>query len=331
MSKFTPYLNQSLNNPKVISMQINLLNKCPCKCISCKKYEWPNESLNFNKLKEFIEVFNNQKGETIVFSGGEPLLYNNFKELIEFMNTTNIEYSFITTTLGNRENLELMAKNAKRIHVSCDSSDVREYEKIRGINALDNVIENISFIQKYRKNKIPVRISATISKYNYNQIIPLYSLAKRLDCLINYYLVHTWDCLKTSKDELDQIRDSLVKLNFNVATNAELLIKDIDRMLDGKKLNIPKECIIQKIHMMLDSDGSIYPCSVLLRDNGVYDISKKYVYGNINNDNIIDIFERRFNLKYKPSDTDCVECIRYWHINNEFSNYIKNNDDILFL
>lgn len=330
MGKLESYMKDIINNPKVYSVHINLLNECTCRCKTCRKYNWPDKQLEINKLKQFIEYFKYQGGETIVFSGGEPLLYKDLKELIEYTNSLDLKYSFITSLIDvDIENIKLVADNAERIHVSCDATNAELFERIRGTKQYNQLIENIKLVQSMRRGKIPVRISSTISKLNYKEISNLYVLAKDLGCLINFYLVHTWNVLKMNKEELTFILKLMIHMNHKIATNIIDLELEISRLIDGIKEDKPKECVVQKIHMMLDSNGSVYPCCVLVRDNGDYDYRETHAYGDIYSGKIESIFKRRFKLKYKPEYGCCNECIRYKEVNKEYSEY--NKETKLFL
>lgn len=328
MTKITPYLERIDKNPNILNLHINLLNKCNCKCIMCRKYEWPNESLDFNKMKKFINEFILQGGETIFFSGGEPLLYNELELLIEYLNKTNLRYSFITTTLRSKDRMELIAKNAYRIHVSFDAVDKDIFKSIRGVDAANETYDNIKFMQSFRKDKIPVRLSMTINNLNYKQILATYAIAEELNCMIHYTLVNLWDGIKPNKEQLESIYNDLSKLNIEVATNISLK-KEIDEIYTYGEIRKPEKCIIQKIHMLLDPDGSIYPCCVLLEENDNYNYKNKTIYGNIYKDNIRDIFKKAQELTYNPLQKCCDSCInRYIHINKEYSNYIKQNNKL---
>ena len=39
---------------RIISVQINLLNSCPSRCKSCRKYTWPDFKWDVNELKNVI-------------------------------------------------------------------------------------------------------------------------------------------------------------------------------------------------------------------------------------------------------------------------------------
>lgn len=338
MNKLYGY-ERAIDNSRIVSIQVNLLNECTSVCKSCRKYTWPKYSLDINILREALHILKHNFGlQTVVFSGGDPLLYEHLPELIDYCVKKDIKYSLITTLISEDEwLLEKIAKTAERIHLSLDAADAETYKMVRGVDKFDLVEKNIMFVSKIRREerKSKIRISSTISKLNCKQTFDIFKIADLYSCDINFYLVHTWDDLKMDMKEVNEFYSTLMVIKnawpvgniYGNVSNAEQLL--IERYADEK---VPESCYINKIHALIDADGSIYPCCKLLNDNGEYKDQIQYSYGNIYSSDIIMEFERRKMHKYPLNCELCKECSsRYIGINRYFENFKNKKMKPLFL
>lgn len=342
MGKLTGWESEIKAN-NILSIQMNLLNTCTSRCETCRKYTWPNVQLDIDTIKKTLKVLKEKFGlSTVVFSGGDPILYKNLFEVLEYCKELDIKFSLITTLITkNEEILKYIADNAYRIHVSIDSMQNELYKKIRGVDALGIVKENVSFVQNIRKQngKIPVRISSTMSKLNFNEPCSLYEFAKNTGCLLNFYKVHTW-----KEMEMDDVQEAEFyfqmkfianneKVNCKTITNSRAII-DMQYSYDTESAHC-KKCYLPNINCTIDSNGDIYPCCKLLNDNGEYGEQTQFAYGNIvgkNEDELVEEFNKRF-LKEYPLDCDfCKSCAdRYNGLLSELETIKDNERKPLFL
>ena len=315
MNKLMGYFGEIIEC-KMLSIQVNLLNKCTSHCKSCRKYTWPDVEIDYGRLTETILYLKNELGlQSIVFSGGDPILYKDMSKLMHFCYDNGVEFSLITTLITDDTGLlSEIARLAKRIHVSVDAVDRLRYQYIRGVEKFDIVDKNIQLIQRIRKEEglTPIRISSTISKMNCDDVLRIYNFANSNGCDLNFYLIHTWDDLKMSDKDIENFyRDMRIVLDLQseygkIKTNAQALLDDRYKKDDNGWAY--KQCGINKIHCLIDANGDIYPCCKLLDDNGEYGHQTQYAYGNIYGASLFNEFNKRFN-KYYPLDCDlCREC-----------------------
>lgn len=342
MGKLTGWEKEIKDN-NILSIQMNLLNTCTSRCATCRKYTWPNVQLNVDTIKKTLKVLKDKFGlSTVVFSGGDPILYRNLFEVLHYCKELGIEYSLITTLITkNKDILRYIAENAYRIHVSIDSMDPELYKDIRGVDALGIVEENISFVQEIRTKmkKIPVRISSTMSKLNYDEPIDLYNFAKRTGCLLNFYKVHTWKEMEMSMLQEHEFFNQMKCIALDEKTKCKSItnsraILDMQYSYDTESAHC-KKCYLPDINCTIDSNGDIYPCCKLLNDNGEYGKQTKYAYGNVvgkNENELIEEFNKRF-LKAYPLDCDfCKSCAdRYNGLLSELETIKENHRKPLFL
>lgn len=338
MSKLLGF-EKDIKNNNILSIQMNLLNKCTSKCKSCRKYTWPDNELSFNDIKTTLTYLKVNGLQTVVFSGGDPILYKDFDKVIDLCNELDIKFSLITTLITNdMDLLKKIALNAYRIHVSFDSCFDERYKLIRGVNGCKIAIRNIKYVQRFRGDKIPVRLSSTMSKMNYMDTIELYAFAKENNCLINYYFLHTWDDLKMSENEIKEFYNYMRIIATDerdckkVISNAKsIIVQEFEFQTVSQHC---KQCYLPYINATIDSNGDIYPCCRLLDDNGCYGEQVENVYGNIAGKLITEldkIFVNRFK-KYPLNCKLCHECgDRYNGVLAELEKIIDDKREPLFL
>lgn len=344
MGKFTGY-ELEIKNRNILSVQMNILNKCTSYCKSCRKYTWPDDKLNLNDICNTLTVLKEKFGlQTVVFSGGDPILYPHFDKVIEFCVSNDISFSLITTLITNNKYLiNMIAKYAHRIHCSIDSTKASIYKFIRGVDGLNTALNNIKSINKIRKeeNKIPIRISSTISKMNYDETYSLYEFAKETDSLINFYFLHTWDDLKMDEKEIAKFYTQVEhicndeKNNKKIISNSRsVLLQKYDYDSESYSKHC-KSCYIPVVSATINANGDIYPCCFLLQDNNSYGHQLKYAYGNVHGKSLGDIekeFNKRLEIKYPLTDNLCQECgQRYSEELNDLEKIIDGVKEKIFL
>lgn len=301
----------------IISVQINLLNKCTSKCVSCKKYTWPDDKLNIEDVKRTIDVLKDCFGlKTVVLSGGDPILYDNFSKLVKYINDKGIYCSAITT--GITDNIDViytMINSLYRIHLSLDACTKEDYEKIRGVDAFNIVDKNIKYVSKKRKTfgMLPIRLSSTISKLNYDRVYDLYRYARENGCTIKFFFVHTFGDLYMDEMEINifyhMLEDIiLAEEAYGKISNAKELLEDRDK----KVQNVDCNCYVPNISCVINANGDIYPCCRVFKDNGYYGEQINLSYGNIVGETktgIVNQFNNRLKQKYPIcNNEECKEC-----------------------
>lgn len=340
MSKLTGY-EEELKKSRVLNIQMNILNKCTSRCLSCRKYTWPNDMLSMKDIGNTLCTLKKMLGlETVVFSGGDPLLHPDMKRIVALCEELGLKYSVITTLVtNNKELVELIAKTAYRIHVSVDATDAKLYEAIRGVNGFKKMESNLELIHRVRPaDMIPVRISSTVSKFNYYIVDDLYKFAKKHGCLINFYFLHTWGNLVMSEENKKEFYDLLEKIALDEQKSKKRISNAVG--LITKKFSFESghsactKCYLPHVSAVINANGDIYPCCRLMNDNGEYGSQVKYAYGNIVGKSVFGImreFEKRFTMEYPIAGSLCDECgQRYEGVLEEMQKVIENKREPIF-
>ena len=343
MNKLDGY-KEEIKNKKILSVQINLLNRCTSHCQSCRKYMWPNDMLPIEDIFNTLKYLKDQGCTSVFFSGGDPICYPQFSDVIDYCMAIDLPYSLITTLICKNETLlEKIARTAYRIHVSMDADNIEDYKFIRGVDGFEIAKQAIDYINSIRfKDQIPIRLSSTIGALNYNKVFDIYKFAKDHECLINFYYIQLWGNLQmTNKMEHEfyyqlNLVASDEKCNKRVISNAKNLINEkysFDNVVFCEK------CYIPEISAIINCDGNIYPCcGLFIEFRKDYNECLQYSYGNIigkSERELENEFNKRFSKQYPEYCKECDDCIkkneRYNSINNEIKFMLNETKKPLFI
>lgn len=142
--------NASFENTHAF-LQVN--NICNQRCVFCKRPPNASSKINFNfeELKNCIRVFSTNKNiSTIVFTGGETLMFPKLSELIKFAKKYNFKTeiqtngSFLHTQIN-----ELKAAGLDKINFALHSHKKNVSNKLRGTNfGFEKINENLIMASK---------------------------------------------------------------------------------------------------------------------------------------------------------------------------------------
>lgn len=158
----------------------NITSKCNRKCKYCFKFNREDLPLENNLL--ILNKLINYKVDKIVWSGGEPFLYDNLKELLRISHEHNIlNYVNTNATKLNINNIKDKLLYVDKIIISLDFVD----DKLNEANGIGSyyykhVKEVIKEIKKINKD-VKVQINTVLFKNNINLIDKLYNELLNVD------------------------------------------------------------------------------------------------------------------------------------------------------
>ena len=154
-----------VKNNRINQCTITLNRTCNLRCSFCyaKKTNYEiNKQIDYNQLTKIIDFCNDLKVKYLVLTGGEPLLYPEVINVLEYIK--NKKHKMIPTMASNGILLDdekfcsdLISNGLKYIDISLKGSNEKEWVNITGINLLQrqkDAIKNLS--------KLPIEFTCSM-------------------------------------------------------------------------------------------------------------------------------------------------------------------------
>ncbi len=281
----------------MLSIQIDVSTKCASKCMSCRKKTWPQIDMPLGLLDLIMSdfIFDSNLVHSVCLSGGDPLMYPHIDYLIDLLSKKKIMIGILTAGNFNID-WEKYIRNhqIKWIRFSIDGGDRETYKKLRGVDTFDKVISNVFgaywLSQKYNRDSDLLRVNFTRSIDNIGH-----------------------------EEKLEEIfKDTSVPMKTWPILHREEMRREYD--YKGGELIDKFPCNIVNSHLVIDTDGKVYPCCHLHYELIEFEdkTRDKFCYGQIDrNNSISDIFFKRAKGKreYLCNNAwkleDCRYCGRY--------------------
>lgn len=340
-----------------ISLHLLITDYCVNKCNMCGHWKTDNKKvLRLETLERIWDEMSFNGGESICLTGGDPVIHPQFNEILEL--ERNFDLGIITTGNFQKDFKWELLKDLKWIRFSIDSLNADRYSIIRGRNNLwETIIPNLKRTQELNRE---VGINFTIQKLNYDEIIDIvnFSINNDIYRLMLYPMHGDFDLAikeKEIKDVIYQLEKiiSVGRYKSIPENNIYSLYESLRKALNEDKTNVRElidldtyPCMINKIHLAIGADGSVYPCEMIADDTdiqGLRNMNIKYHeykgkfyevngdnmnnIGNVNNDLLLDIWKKYYNFSF-VSDK-CKNCFsRYRPI---IESYYRNKNKKIFV
>jgi radical SAM protein with 4Fe4S-binding SPASM domain len=187
----------------------------------------------YKELKNLITQLKDIGTKGIVFcGGGEPTLYPQLKEIVEFIKKCGLDFGILTNGSMLKKYGKLLVDNSRFIRITIDSVDAENYKKIHNPPknyTLHDTLENVVNIVDYRervKSKCNIGIKSLISQGNMHE-----------------------------RHEMDVVFNSLGVdyVHFKYARDCVGEIKE-------GKTELKCKCFMSPIQVQIDAYGDVYVC-----------------------------------------------------------------------
>lgn len=131
------------------SIYLHLTNACNQRCWYCynqtfRKTSDSRDELGLDEYKQLLDSFAATEGESVIFTGGEPLLSPHLFALAKRVKRLGLRSSLLTNgTLFSPENASALCTNFDQIIVSLDSKYRHEHDALRGQGTFDRTVAGI--------------------------------------------------------------------------------------------------------------------------------------------------------------------------------------------
>ena len=170
---------------KIVNVGIRLTRQCNMKCTYCNIQNTVRSDLTLDNWKKAIDIIKSLGAKEIVILGGEPTLYPNIVELVEYItHDAKLKCSLTTNAYGNFELVkELLNHGLNYIGVSVDNlnfknsiSPLKSKNGLKLIDYLRNIFSNPNIINYTVLNKNNVNSIIELIKYMNNKNVSTYIL-----------------------------------------------------------------------------------------------------------------------------------------------------------
>lgn len=275
---------------------IHITDRCNLKCNGCYSADerYDKQELSLDDLNKVIDNLKSIKLENIIISGGEPMIRKDLDKILEKIKNQLKPKNLIVITNGTIHDfnlLENMAKHLDILSVTLDtySSDCRAF--LREEKIFDRIMY---FIKKAKELKINLSILPTINHQNIDYINEYTKLSKKLDTNISFSLFTVKPDEKNKEFVLND--DDLKKIvDYYRVNEIEVLDAPLDNSLEGKCNCKTGEQIIS-----VGTDGSLYPCHMLMED--------EFKIGNLLKGDALNLLINNENKEYSITVDDINGC-----------------------
>lgn len=242
--------NKSDLKNKIASIEIT--HRCNLKCVHCcidaDGVVSDKKDLSTEDMKSIFDKIVKWNPGRIMLSGGEPMLRNDFIELLKYLKL-NYDGKIIVSTNGtliNETNVKVLSECAGQIDISLDGVDEESCSLVRGPGVFDKVIKNVKLLKSTGFEKIS--LSMAVSDKN-DYLEPEFK--KLNESLGTSPLVRAFSAVGRGKENVEVFSNKGMDV---VYISDDFLSDDYDKSFGVCS------CSAGKREIMIEHNGNIYPC-----------------------------------------------------------------------
>ena len=291
-------------------VKIELTNKCSRNCKHCSSSATSNnknlKELDFNHVSKIIREAKLMGVETIVFTGGEPLMYDRLCELVKLTSSLGMKSTIYSFAFRNDQTLKqyrtLIENGLNKIIYSLadtlsNEKDLSTYEKgeffdkvFEGSNAILGFHYAVSKDSIDRLNEV---VNKTIQTFDNKKYFDKISLLR--------FVPHG-----KGTNDMDLTREELLSIKDLYLSN-----NNKSRIRLGSPWNIlgieNSPCIIADEIMIIGFDGIAYPC------DSIKYFTELGISGNIKENSLSEMYNSEYftNIRKLNVSNSCSSCNQY--------------------
>jgi len=264
---FSSIYDSHIKKGLLYSATIELTKKCNFSCIHCyNSFNQNMPDLSLAELKKIIDTLIEKQCLYIVLTGGEPLLYKNFKEFWIYAYEKGLLITLFTNAaLINESIIKLFKKYPPYdIEISMYGYSDATYYALTGVKNQFNKIENNILMLK--ENSINFSVKSVAIKQNIKEIKDIYNFTKELGVLFKYDLNISPGINGKKTSHLFAPSKDIIDLFKNVPESKDAkctLLKNLEESRANFKKNTRLyTCGAGKASVYFNSKGEIHPCTI---------------------------------------------------------------------
>lgn len=285
---------------------ISITEECPNKCLHCALPDTKNKaSLSPEIIKSAIDQCLDLGSTFIIFDGGEPLLYEDLEDLINYVDREKAIAGMFTSGVGltPEKAQSLKAAGLDMLSVSLDSANEKGHDSMRGRSGVFS--DAMNAIRYSLDAGLLVNIYVVLSPLNIHELEDFYNLATEM----GVHEISFFEIVPTGR-WIDHEKDVLSKQDLK---RFDEFVKWANQREGPRIFPIPHVlrklgCFAGRKWIHITPQGDVNPCACM-----------PMVVGNIHQEKISDIWKK---LRSNP-EFNAGPCLMR---NDEFrKKYILNN------
>ncbi len=255
--------------PEIITFRIT--SRCNNNCRYCYGPQKDIKELDFSKLRKLFNLFSQNGVKAIVLTGGEPLIREDFEEIIKELK--KLDFKIFLDTNGDLffKYSELIAENIDVLGLPIDFPN----NSYRNSENLNTIFDTLKFFKNKTKKSI-LRIGTVVTKDNINEL-------EEIGNIIKNYPIDIWKIYEYIPQNNAVKNRSFLEVPVEQFQEVTLKIKK--RFDDYFKIVISKRKDRTNAYFFVSSNGEVFmPVDDL-------DICKEIVLGNVFDKDIVEKWE----------------------------------------
>jgi radical SAM protein with 4Fe4S-binding SPASM domain len=270
--------------------------------------------LDTEEWKKAIRDASRLGAQTIVFSGGEPLLRDDIFDLIAFARANNL--NACVTSNGHLIDEQVAGKlslcGVNVVNISVEGKK-DTHDHLRGAGSFDKAAAALDNLRKY---KIESTVASTVSKYNYKDLLFVLGFAQERGAttvrLQPFNVIFLRDHKRKAEflinrnevGRLEGIIKDFIRLSgeYKIAVNPAGYLMRIPQYLNGKNF-YPESCGALWYSCPINPNGDLFPCWI--------EGSNNKLIGNIKTEGLYNLWlsERRIKVLKSIAENGCSGCL----------------------
>ncbi|MFH2145460.1 MAG: radical SAM protein [Candidatus Omnitrophota bacterium] len=316
LNAYEDLLRKKKKMPQLKEVIISITNRCNLKCRMCDIPLCSLGELETDLWKRILRDISQTGVQTVVFSGGEPLLREDICALVTEAKNNNMNACLTSNgyLLDDACAQKLAQAKINVVNISIEGTEAT-HDYLRGRGAYGRAI---SALKNLKKHGIETTIAATVSRYNLKELICIMELAHEIGVTTVRFQPFSRIFLKDntpeaqkffiSKDESVKLRrdiEAIIDLSarYRIATNPVNYLRRIPGYLSEEEKLASGGCSALWTSCPVNARGDIFPCWVFAKDG--------FIAGNLKENNFFDIWSssRHEQLKKQIIKTGCPRCM----------------------
>lgn len=244
-----------------LAVRLQVINRCTLRCKYCNLWRKTDQEMSTEQIFNIIDTLSKLGTKKISLSGGEPLLRQDIRGIIDYCNQKGIYPEMNSNGNLVAKNIDVI-KKLDFLKLSLDGpKEIHDY--LRGEGSFEKVIcaADTAF-----NNGVNFGFAATLTRYNIDSVDFLLGIGKRYNTIVAFQplkpLYRGIEDISTLSPPENKFRAAIAKL-INLKRNGNGHIRNSLQNL-RHIYHWPKykqlRCWAGKIFCIIDSNGDLYPC-----------------------------------------------------------------------